>query len=417
MKTYDEARPTRRREKTGRARGSNSAQTALLSAKVKILGGAGIALVLLLAVMLLVGPGESHTTHIVWAAEKTTSVPGVVPESLRDRVREVGSLGGGTLTAYAVGDRAYRVDSVPIGLERDGQKVDDDKLRNAAVDRQLDRIADGIARKPVPGTGFSLYDALRVGADEADRTGSRVEVWLSTTVFTGSTDPLSISVLSQAEPSQAVEELTKGSLGDLDLSDIDLQLVMMSPTGPGQLPLTPRSESWRNKFMTALARRLQATVVEPVRDNAIDPAWPGSSTVPVVVPLPEPVVRPPAPQVPGDPPPLPRIDNAVFVEDSAQLMNPAGANEVVQTTVREYRAHPGRYLVHVTGYCARFGERDGAIRLSTERAQAIAALLTNAGVNPNDLVVKGLGYDELADPAEPPQSSTQRVVIINLSPR
>src|SRR5215207_8854243 len=330
MKDYYEARPAHRHRGTTRQppwRNPTSATRAISNAK--ILGGAGIVLVLVLAVMVLVGPGAAQTTHVVWAAEKTTSVPGVVPEALRERIREVGSMGGGTLTAYAIGDRAYRVGSVPIGLKQDGQQVDDNNLRNTVVDRQLDGIAGEIARRPVPGTGFSLYEALRVGADEAARTGSRVEVWLSTTVFTGSADPLSIGALSQAEPSQAVDELPKGALGELDLSAVDLRLVLMTPVGAGQLPLTPRSESWRIKFMTALARRLQATIAEPVRDNAIDAAWPDSSAVPAVVPLPEPVIQLPVP-APGDPPPMPRIDNAVFVEDTAQLVNPTAADEVVR---------------------------------------------------------------------------------------
>jgi outer membrane protein OmpA-like peptidoglycan-associated protein len=341
-----------------------------------------------------------------------------VPNAVRDRVRELSAIGGGRLAVYAVGSQARRVASYDLDLKADGDQVKDETLRAAAVDRRLALAGKEVAKASVGAAGFSLYEALRVGSDEVANTGAPVEVWLSTTVFAGSADPLSVADLAAAEPSQAVDELMNGSLKDLKLDLVDLHIVTLTPVGEEQLPLTPRSESWRNTFIVKLAERLGATVNEPLHDGSTKDAWANSSAVPPIVPLAEPHPQPPPPPPPvNSPPPSPRIDNASFKPDTATLIDPAAARITVSQIVESYRANPGRFHVKITGYCAKFGGRDGAIRTSLDRAKAVAALLQTDGVLVADLEVSGAGYDRLADSSQPPQSAAQRVVIIELIPR
>ncbi|TDV57281.1 OmpA family protein [Actinophytocola oryzae] len=365
-------------------------------------------------------PEQPQAQEIIWIAEKTTRSPGVIPSALRRRIQEAADEGGASLTAYAVGQRAEKIGSVSLDATLDGDRIDDPVRRASVIDGRVSTLAGRLAQSPAGSDGFSLYQALRVGADEGASAGVPVEVWLSTTVLTGSVDPLSIPTLTEneADPSQAVDELKKGSLGRLDLGLVNLHVIMLSPVGAGQEPLSPRSESWRATFVKTLAEQLGATVTDPLRENSTRPAWPNSSAVPAIVPMPEPTpVTPPPPVVKDEPPPPPRIDNAAFEPDEATLLDPAAVHVAVSAVVAAYKAQPGRYRVVVVGYCARIGGRDGAVRLSKERAEAIAALLQNDGIDRADVETRGAGFDELADPTQPPVSPAQRVVVIQLVTR
>lgn len=373
------------------------------------------------AVMFALGEPEApEAQDIIWVAEKTTRSPGVVPQALKNRIHEASEEGGAQLTVYAVGGRAQKIGTANLDVTQDGDRVDDEARRVATVDRRVSNLTGQLAQSSAGNKGFSLYQALRVGADEAANTGGPVEVWLSTTLLSGSVDPLSISTLTEneADPSQAVDELKKGSLGNLDLSLVDLHVILLTPVGANQEPLTPRSETWRSTFVKMLAEQLGATVTDLLRENATRPPWPNASTVPPVVPMPEPTpVTPPPPPVDDEPPLPPRIDNAAFRPDTAILIDPNAVHIAVSAVVAAYKAEPDRYRVSVVGYCARFGARDGAVHLSTARANAIAELLRNDGVDGAVIDTRGVGFDERADPTQPPTSAAQRVVVIQLVPR
>ncbi|GAB1510055.1 OmpA family protein [Actinophytocola sp. KF-1] len=373
------------------------------------------------ALMVVLGePEVPETQDIIWIAEKTTRSPGILPQPLEDRIHEAADEGGATLTAYAVGGRAQKIGTVDLDVTQDGDRVDDEARRAATVDRRVATLTGQLAGASAGTDGFSLYQALRVGADEAANSGVPVEVWLSTTVLSASVDPLSISTMTEneADPSQAVDELKKGSLGNLDLSMVNLHVILLNPVGANQEPLTPRSETWRTTFIRTLAEQLGAVVTDPLRENATRAPWPNASAVPPIVPMPEPTpVTPPPPPVDDEPPPPPRIDNAAFAPDTATLLDSAAVHVAVSAVVAAYKAEPDRYRVRVTGYCARFGGRDGAIRLSTARADAIAALLRKDGVAGAAITTRGVGFDERADPSQPPTSPAQRVVVIQLVTR
>jgi outer membrane protein OmpA-like peptidoglycan-associated protein len=288
------------------------------------------------------------------------------------------------------------------------------------LDRRLDRVVAALDQVAVGHTGFSLYEALKVGVDEAARTDGRVEVWLSTTVLSGTTDPLSIATLTESDtdPSQAVDELMAGSLQNLDMSEVDLNLVLLTPVGDTQQPLGPRAEHWRSTFMTTLAGRLGATVGDPVPDDNTALAWHNAAAVPAIEPMADktPMV-PPAREDPSQPPEPPRFDNAAFHPDSAELVDPAAARAAVSQLVAFQRVNATHYRIRVVGYCARFGKAEGARRTSRLRAEAIAELLRHEGVAEADIDIHGKGHDERADPTQDPKSPAQRVVVISLIAR
>lgn len=378
------------------------------------LGAAVVALILTGLAVYLGGEDPRPVRDIVWIAEKTTRAPGDMPVVLGDRVLEVAERSDGTLTAYAVGSQGRRVGEIDLAVRRDGEREDRPDWRATAVGHRLDALADAVAETPVSDEGFSLYSALQLAADEGAKVDDRVEVWLSSTVLAGSIDPLVMSKLTAADPTAAVTELAEEPLRTLDLSRVDLHVIMLTPVGDGQQPLSPASEAWRTSFVVALAEALGARI-ETWPDRSTAAAWPQSSRVPPIHPLPDPtpVVEPSVPTQPGDPVVL---DNVAFHPDSATLVDPAAARDAIAVVVARFGAGAGA-IVDITGYCAAFGTRDGALRLSAERANTLGDLLVEAGLPREAIRPKGVGFDERADPTADPQSAAQRVVVIRLTQR
>lgn len=391
---------------------SNKPAKSTLSKNKRITFSFAGAVLVFVALLIVLSQRESATpsTDLVWLAEKTTRAPGVVPRALRDRLREAGKEGGARLTAYAVGEQAVPVVTAEaLDLDRGNGKVDDARQQASNVDRILKDVAGKVGKAAVSTQGFSLYAALHAAADEAERAG-HAEVWLTSTVLTGSLDPFTVSALSAgAEPAQAVDELLKTPLKDLDLHGVDLHVVLLTPVGADQRPLDPRSESWREKFTTALGERLGAEIADPVHDNSTSDAWAKSSDVPAIIPFtaPPPVAEPTEP----------RIDNAAFAPDSAELIDRPAAAAATAQAAESYRDKKGRFRLTVTGYCARFGDPAGARTTSAKRADAVAGLLRDQGVPAGDITASGVGFDDLAAPGQDPTSPAQRVVVIKLVAR
>ncbi len=370
------------------------------------------AVVLFVALVVVLNQLEdpAKSTNLVWLAEKTTHSPGALPRALRDRLRQAGKDGGATLTAYAVGEQAVNVaNDVRLDLDRGNGKVDDSRQQASNVDKLLKDVTGRMGKATVSQKGFSLYAALRTAADEAART-KQAEVWLSSTVLTGTLDPFTISSLSAgADPEQAVAEVLKTPLKDLDLQGVDLHVVFLTPVGAEQRPLDPRSESWREKFTAALADQLGAQVTDPIHDNGMTAAWPNASDVPPITPF-----IPPQPPVETD---APRIDEAAFAPDSAELIDRPAATAVAAQAAELYRSKKGKSRISVIGYCARYGDPAGARATSAKRADAIAHLLQDQGIPAGDISASGVGFDELAAPGQDARSPAQRVVVIKLVAR
>ncbi|MFJ1766694.1 OmpA family protein [Amycolatopsis sp. NPDC088138] len=382
-----------------------------LSKGARIMAIFACAVVLFVAILVVLHKSDgTDSTNLVWLAEKTTHSPGTLPRSLRDRLRQAGKEGGAKFTAYAVGEQAVNVaNDLELDLDRGNGKVADNRLQASNVDRILKDVASRIGRTTVSQTGFSLYAALHTAADEAARTG-QAEVWLTSTVLTGSLDPFTISSLSAgADPEQAVNEVLKTPLKELDLQGVDLHVVFLTPVGTEQRPLDPRSESWREKFTTTLADRLGAQIADPIHDNGTTTAWPNASVVPPIIPF----TSPPPPAKTEDP----RIDEAAFAPDSAELIDRPAAAAVAAQAAGLYRSKNGKSQISVTGYCARYGDPTGARDTSAKRADAVAQLLRDQGIPAGDISASGVGFDELATPGQDARSPAQRVVVIKLVAR
>jgi outer membrane protein OmpA-like peptidoglycan-associated protein len=381
-----------------------------LSHNALIVSGTLIVVIILVGLGLFLGAGKPTPEYrIAWIAEKTTRAPGGIPVEVRDRVYDLSSTGAGSLSVYAAGSSARHVATMDLAVTRDGDRVTDKTPRTAALDKRLDIVEKKVADSSVGKAGFSLFAALQAAADESLRGNGRLEVWLSTTVFTGSVDPLRISQLTVADPRAAADELLAGSLGSLDLSRVDLHTVLLTPGGDGQEELNPASEEWRAPFLRDLATGLHAQVLTPLHSTSVDSAWPGSSEVPRVVPLSDPTPPPPPVSTP-----IVKIDTVAFVPDTATLRDPAAARAAVAGIVDAFVKGGRAEVIDVAGYCAAVGNRDGARELSAQRADAIAGLLQE--VPRSAIRTRGLGFDERADPASPPISPAQRVVVVRLSP-
>ena len=358
-------------------------------------------------------PPAEHTVVIV--AEKTSRAPGVLADEVRDRVREVAAQGGGQLVVHAVGARDFALRPVDLDVLRDGELEQDPARRDAVIGHRLAAVASELDASPVGREGFNLVAALQTVASASAKTDDRAEVWLQTTVLSSSTDPLQVSALAAADPAAAVEEILASTMiGTLDLSRVDLHPILITPVGEDQEPLSPAAEAWRASFITELGTSLGAEVSPVLRTDASGPAWSSASQVPPIDPRPE---KTPSftPDPDGEPPVV--IDTTGFVPNTAALLDLDGARARIAGLVARYERADGRYSIEVTGYTAAFGSPESSRMLSVERARVLGELLAQAGIPPADIRAVGVGFDELADPAQPPQSAAQRVVIIQLVPR
>ncbi|MDQ3760644.1 MAG: OmpA family protein [Actinomycetota bacterium] len=367
---------------------------------------------LISAFAFLAGPERAPRKTLVWVAEKTTAAPSVVPKELTAAVYGVAGTGDGELVVYPVGRRAERLEPVSLTVKSNGDVVRDERRRRAAIDDRLAKLRAAVDGAPVGKEGFSLYAVLQAIADEAAQTDDRIDVWLSTTILTGSVDPLRVPALT-ADPTAAVTEIMKGPISRLKLGNVNLHPVLLVPVGPDQAPLTAADEAWRTDFVTQLGKALGAEVTAPVRSDTGEPPWASPAVVPPVIPLVD-----ATPEVPLDACAGNRcvIDNLAFHPNEARLVDRDGTRQRVAAFVAAL-APRGAYRIRVTGFTAAFGDAKSARVLSQRRAGVIAALLEAEGVPPEDHVVEGLGFDRRADPTKGAQDPAQRVVILTLEPR
>ena len=364
----------------------------------------------------VVGKKAPSETHIAWFDEDTTSASGGIPFALRARIDEVAaSRGGGSMTVVPVGEKAApQTAEVELTVLRDGDREPDPALRRSAIASRLTAMLASIDQADVGTSGYSLYSALARMRDAKDQAGGSLEEWWSTVVLTGSVDPLDMTKLrSFTDPQAAARSLLRGPLGKIDLRGVDLHPILITPIGAGQQALDPTSEDWRAAFVVALAEGLGADVAAPLRDAVADPPHDRASLTQPVAPLaistPSRPVEP-APAVIGD---------IGFKKDSPELVDPEATRKVLQSFAQDYlRAGRTDLVVDITGYCARSGPPDGARALSRERARVIFELLSSLQMIPPDAInpPRGVGFDQVADPGQPPLSAAQRVVIVHAHP-
>jgi OOP family OmpA-OmpF porin len=128
----------------------------------------------------------------------------------------------------------------------------------------------------------------------------------------------------------------------------------------------------------------------------------------------EPPPPPPAPP-PAPPPPQEHTYNVFFDWDRANI-TPEG-QQIVEAAAATYKSEPP-VPVQVTGHTDTSGSPDYNLRLSQQRAQNVAAALTQAGVPQSAMTVTGVGENDLKVPTPPGvrEPQNRRVEIVEGGP-
>jgi len=161
----------------------------------------------------------------------------------------------------------------------------------------------------------------------------------------------------------------------------------------------------------AMAPEVEPPAPPPPPPPPVQPPPPPPPPEPVVIPPPPP---PPPPVVVIPPPP------AKIVLDEARLHFTNGKADIdeagraaVRGVAQDLKGYTGRYHVVVIGHTSHTGGKAFNLRLSMERAQAVARVLKEEQIPATDITVEGRGWDEpIADNAtEEGQSRNRRVEV------
>jgi outer membrane protein OmpA-like peptidoglycan-associated protein len=219
-------------------------------------------------------------------------------------------------------------------------------------------------------------------------------------------DPLDFRKLGfDVAPSEVVKTLKAADeLPDLENADIT---ILVRPVAGKQTDLRPPQRDylkavWRQVLVASGARR--------VRFDFVDGTTPISTVTSPTVPIP----APPSTLVPVDP----KTGNchldtsAYFASDSARLLAAAATKAALKRCVAGISP---TNIVTVTGWTAGADPNNQiAIRLSKQRAQAIANLLEQLGVAHRQLVVRGYG-NQRRPIANNPYDPRNRTVLVAIT--
>ena len=120
-------------------------------------------------------------------------------------------------------------------------------------------------------------------------------------------------------------------------------------------------------------------------------------------PPPPPVVVPPPPPpvvvvVVAPPPPLKIVlDEARLHFNNGKADLDASGRETIRGVARDLKAYKGTYQVVVTGHTSHTGGKAFNLRLSRERAEAVASVLREEDISSKDITVVGKGWEEPID--------------------
>lgn len=146
----------------------------------------------------------------------------------------------------------------------------------------------------------------------------------------------------------------------------------------------------------------------------------------IVVPVQAPPPPPPPPPLPPPPPPPPVVvvppPPAKIVLDEARLHFTNGkadlddrGRDVIRGVARDLRAYKGSYQVVVTGHTSHTGGKAFNMRLSKERAEAVAGVLREERIPAADITVVGKGWDEpIADNKSKEDQARNRRVEVDI---
>jgi outer membrane protein OmpA-like peptidoglycan-associated protein len=373
------------------------------------LGGVGV-----LATALLGGfvfayvrhtPPPAPNVRLVLAMNVTANeaTPTTPPAEVITRAEELAAAGGGTFTVVsAAGSLGIQGPEVSLRIETDGAVESDATARDAAVVKRVTTAFNQARAVPPVGIGRSILSLMSTVADTLG--DGENEVWLMS-LGLATEAPEDTRILTATEPQQAAASIPDSSVARLPRTKV--HVVLLSPAGP-QPPLNPATDAWRRSYVAAELRRTGATLTSIEADNQPGQPIPGAPTAPPVPPIR--VTTPPPP--PNDGNLRVSLDtSALFAADSAEFL---GSLDTIKRDlgpiVNAWKLNPMAVRVDVTGYCARFGPAPSATGLSQQRADKVAQVLRDLGVEVASST--GQGYDNPLPDSKHPQSSANRTVVV-----
>ncbi len=356
---------------------------------------------------------EAHGQLIVGqqvTAEEGTSLS--PPPGLLGQADRLSGCGGGQLVIIrAAGQGGIQAGpGVPLRIFREpGQLENDTPVRQAKVAALVNSAFRNAQRTRVSGSGRDVLGLL--AAISAKLGGGQNSVWLET-LGLPTVSPANARILMAADPAQAAESIARWVPS---LRGARVYLVLSPPAGR-QPALNIATDAWRRAFMLDLLREAHAEVVSVTEIETVEAPAPGAPQAPVVPNLPEltPSTPPTHRHRAPDAPYTATLDTStLFVPNSTSFLSSL-TQVVAQLKPIITGWQRGEFArVVVVGHCARFGSRDGALLLSSQRAAEIAQLLREHGVT--DVLARGVGYDQPLPPS--PQSASNRVVVVTAYPK
>jgi outer membrane protein OmpA-like peptidoglycan-associated protein len=359
---------------------------------------------------------EFGTVAVLVSEDANVAANGL--ESIRADVTDVAIAlareGGGRLVVVkASGGPARHVKEINLAIEGpDGQPEHDAQTIEAVAADRVEQAFDAEEEVAAEGSGRDVLGLLNAAAGLTPPGGQAFEVFLIGFGL-GTVDPADARVQMGGDPGQAVRAMADRLPR---LEGADLHLVFPAAVAP-QEPPNVATAAWRRAYWQDIAAQTGARLVSVSDTNIKGVAAPGAARVPVIPNLTDPTPVPPQPIPPPDPqtpPPPTTLAGSLFLPDSPEFIDPAGAAAQLAPIAGAWAQYPGSYAaVACVGRTAHVGDPNSAIELSQQRADRAKAVLEGMGVT--TVTATGVGF---ADPLPgiDPTDQGQRSVTCQLEP-
>ena len=388
---------------------------------VKVVGGMALAALLIGAGWAIQRDDVTEFGKIAVLINEDANVAGNGLDQIRDQVTssavELAKTGGGELVILkAAGDPARQVGRADLRIQTpDGQLEHDTETIKTVARQRIEQTFDAAAKVPASGTGRDILSLLTMAANMAPREGLQYQIFM-VGFGLGTVEPADARIQMGGDPGQAVEAISDRLP---DLTGATINVVFPAAVAPQQ-PLNVATSNWRRTYWTDLTLAAGAVPGQVIDTNiAADPTA-GAPDAPVIPNLPDPTPVPPQPippptapaPEPQTPPPPVILAGSLFKPDSAEFVDPDLASDQLAPIADAWQKYPDSYAtVDCVGRTAAFGEREPAVRLSRQRAEAARALLVAQGVG--TVTAIGVGFDDPL-PEYVPQAAEQRSVSCQL---
>ncbi len=260
---------------------------------------------------------------------------------------------------------------------------ENETAREQSRQRNRQALADGLVAAAADDPQADLLTALDLAARSIrSETGPHTIVVVDSGLSTVAPLDFTQPGMLEADPQEVVDQLRNaGALPELDGTVVVLQGIGDTAEPQERLSIAQRASllaTWEAVIKAAGASSVDFEDAplegEPEED------LPDVSPVPLPLPY---ICTPGRVELGGG--------DVAFEADTAVFRDAQAAEAVIAPIAEQMVA--GGMTARVTGTTADVGEIDGQLVLSRDRAQAVADVLADLGVQPGDLTVEGLGSD------------------------